>query len=165
MIRLATKDDIDAISNIMNDGIAYLAEQNINQWQNGYPNESDIIADIEAKQGYVYVNQGEIQGYYFLSFEIEQTYLQIFQGEWLMSEPYGTIHRFAVKSDCRQKGVANKMMSAAGAEAIRRGCNLRIDTHEDNKTMQRLIIKKGFVYCGKILIATGEERLAFEILL
>ncbi len=165
MIRLATKQDITAIENILNDGIAYLAKQNINQWQDGYPARFDIENDIETKQGYVYVNKNEIQGYYFLSFDIEPTYLQIFQGEWLCEEPYGTIHRFAVKAEYRQKGVAGKMIAAAGAEAIRRDCNLRVDTHEENKAMQKLIIKKGFICCGKIFTMSGDERLAFELLL
>jgi RimJ/RimL family protein N-acetyltransferase len=46
---------------------------------------------------------------------------------------------------CRKKGVSL----------------LRIDTHEDNKRMQHILAKNGFVYCG-IVLQNGSDRLAYE---
>ena len=40
--------------------------------------------------------------------------------------------------------------------------HLRIDTHEDNKIMQHLIEKNGFVKCGIIHVADGSPRIAYE---
>ena len=40
--------------------------------------------------------------------------------------------------------------------------HLRIDTHADNKPMQRAIEKFGFVYCGIIKAHDGTPRIAFE---
>ena len=39
---------------------------------------------------------------------------------------------------------------------------LRIDTHEDNKTMQALLTKNGFSYCGIIHLENGDPRLAYQ---
>ena len=36
------------------------------------------------------------------------------------------------------------------------------DTHRDNTIMQHLITKHGFTYCGIILLANGDERLAYQ---
>ncbi len=40
--------------------------------------------------------------------------------------------------------------------------NIRIDTHDDNKPMQGLLKKSGFQYCGRITLADGSPRIAFQ---
>jgi RimJ/RimL family protein N-acetyltransferase len=40
--------------------------------------------------------------------------------------------------------------------------NIRIDTHDDNKTMQHILLKNGFTYCGIIYLKNGDERLAYQ---
>ncbi len=40
--------------------------------------------------------------------------------------------------------------------------HLRIDTHEDNKIMQRAIEKNGFTKCGMIFTEEGSSRIAYE---
>ncbi len=40
--------------------------------------------------------------------------------------------------------------------------HLRIDTHQDNKIMQHVILKNGFTYCGIIYTGDGSPRLAYE---
>ena len=42
--------------------------------------------------------------------------------------------------------------------------HIRIDTHHDNRTMQHLIEKHGFVRCGIIHIYDGSPRIAYEYL-
>ena len=37
-----------------------------------------------------------------------------------------------------------------------------IDTHEDNQSMQKLLAKNQFSYCGIIYLSDGSKRLAFE---
>lgn len=39
---------------------------------------------------------------------------------------------------------------------------MRADTHKDNETMQSLLLKNGYEYCGIIFVEDGTERLAFE---
>jgi hypothetical protein len=42
--------------------------------------------------------------------------------------------------------------------------NIRIDTHGDNHIMQHVIKKYGFTYCGIIYLASGDERLAYQLI-
>ncbi len=54
MTFLPTKeDDISSILEIINQAQAYLAMQNIDQWQNGYPNEKAILKDVFNNDSYV----------------------------------------------------------------------------------------------------------------
>ncbi len=40
--------------------------------------------------------------------------------------------------------------------------NFRIDTHNDNKIMQHVIEKNGFIRCGIIYVKDGSPRIAYE---
>lgn len=40
--------------------------------------------------------------------------------------------------------------------------NLKIDTHEDNKIMQHLLEKYGFLKCGTIWLEDGSPRIAYQ---
>ena len=40
--------------------------------------------------------------------------------------------------------------------------SIRIDTHKDNIPMQRALAKHGFIKCGIIHLANGDERIAFQ---
>lgn len=43
--------------------------------------------------------------------------------------------------------------------------SIKVDTHENNKPMQRLLEKLGYEYCGIIYLENGDKRVAFEKLL
>ena len=49
--RKSVKSDIPKIMNIIKQAQAYFKNQNIDQWQNGYPNEKVINNDIENDEG------------------------------------------------------------------------------------------------------------------
>ena len=51
----AKKKDLKGIMDIIKDAQELLANQNIDQWQNGYPNESIIINDIDNNESYLLV--------------------------------------------------------------------------------------------------------------
>ena len=86
----------------------------------------------------------------------DPTYDRIEQGRWLSKTVYGTIHRVA--GDGQIKGVFDLVMAFCN-KRIR---HLRIDTHQDNKVMQHLILKNGFQKCGIIYVADGSPRIAYE---
>ena len=49
----ATKKDLTSIMAIIGDAQEYLKDQNIDQWQNDYPNNDIIINDILNKESYL----------------------------------------------------------------------------------------------------------------
>ena len=84
------------------------------------------------------------------------TYAQI-RGEWPSEGPYLTIHRAAA----RIAGL--HIFPAIISFASRYGLTLRADTHAQNKTMQRLLLRHGFRYCGEITLSDGSPRLAYQL--
>ena len=49
----AKKKDLKGIMDIIKGAQELLANQNIDQWQNGYPNESIISNDIDNNESYL----------------------------------------------------------------------------------------------------------------
>jgi RimJ/RimL family protein N-acetyltransferase len=63
-------------------------------------------------------------------------------------------------------GVSSVIIKNIAATCLDRGVNsIRVDTHKENKSMQKLLKKNGFTYCGIIYLVDGNERAAFEKLL
>ena len=71
---------------------------------------------------------------------------------------YAAVHRVA--SDGTVRNVLEKIMDYCKAQIP----HLRIDTHEDNKVMQHVLEKYGFVRCGIVYVSDGSPRIAYELL-
>ncbi|MEW9079191.1 hypothetical protein [Terrisporobacter glycolicus] len=56
------------IINIIEEAQNYFKENNIDQWQDGYPNEESIINDIENGESYVLLKDNKIIATAYLSF-------------------------------------------------------------------------------------------------
>ena len=65
-------DDLKTVMKIIEDGKNQLKKLGINQWQNGYPDEKDILKDIENNESYVVEISGQIVGTAVISFKKEK---------------------------------------------------------------------------------------------
>ncbi len=97
MIRLAKFTDISFILEIIKDAVNFLKEHNIPQWQNNYPNEDVIKADINRQTLYLYWLDNKAIGMINIALAKDPQYDLIYQGAWLNNLPYATIHRLAIK--------------------------------------------------------------------
>ena len=87
---------------------------------------------------------------------------QIHEGHW-KCEKYLAIHRVAVPVAFRGTGVADAIIRYAADQAREAGRHsLRIDTHEGNLPMRRMLEKQGFQYRGIIFLADASPRGAYE---
>ena len=156
--------DIPAVMGLINQAKAYMKEQGIDQWQDGYPNEASIANDIAHDYSYVMEEKGKVIGTMAVLFDGEPTYDQIYDGAWKTSEePYAAIHRVAVDAECKGQGIAGTMIEEVVKMCKEKGIrSIKNDTHKDNKSMQRMQAKNGFEYCGIIYQEDGAERIAFE---
>ncbi|MFV0380105.1 MAG: GNAT family N-acetyltransferase [Anaerorhabdus sp.] len=162
MVRKAELKDLEFIFEIVISSIKYLKDNNIDQWQNGYPNKEVIINDIKDGIGYVLEYDNIIIGYFVLFDKKEPSYDEI-DGSWISSNKYGTIHRLMIKDDYKGKEMALIILEFIEKTLIDNNVDyLRIDTHKDNVSMKKWIIKNGFSYCGIIYIRKNEMRLAYE---
>lgn len=165
-IRLSTLEDISSIMIIIDDAKALLKSLHINQWQNGYPNATQIENDIKNGESFVVVNdENTIIATSMFTLRKEPTYKEVIDGNWLISEDevYGVIHRMAIKKEFRKLGLATFLFTKFHQQLKEKNIqSLKIDTHEENIGMQSLIKKLGYQYCGIIYTNYNAKRLAFE---
>lgn len=135
----------------------FMAENgNPTQWGTEYPKRELLEQDIARGVGYVCEDEQGIQGVFTFILGEDPTYAVIEDGNWINEGPYGTIHRIA--SAGAVKGICSKSFDWC----FKKCGNLRIDTHEDNKVMQHVIEKNGFIKCGRIYVEDGSPRIAYQ---
>lgn len=164
--RKSTKLDLPRIMEIITAAQLYMKESGIDQWQDGYPNEESITSDIESGESYVLEEDGRVIATLYLSFDGESDYDTIYEGQWISDEKYAVVHRVAVDNNLKGNGIAGKLFDYVEEICLEKGIyDIKIDTHRDNKSMQRFLEKKGFEKCGIIYLEDNSERIAFEKLL
>jgi hypothetical protein len=162
-VRKAVADDLPKILEIYTYAREYMAAHgNPNQWGGtNWPPEDLIRDDIKRGKSYVCENDGKVVGVFYFDQgkDIEPTYLNIEDGEWMSDEPYGVIHRIA--SDGTTRGVGAFCFNWA----LQQCGHLRVDTHPDNIPMQKLVAKLGFEQRGIIhVVEDNYPRYAYEII-
>ena len=166
IIRRSTQADVEAIMPIFEEARGTIAALGIDQWQNGYPSEDIVFADIERDQSYLCDFDGNICGTFAMLKDGEPTYDKIYEGHWLTgdrSHDYIAIHRVAISVLSRGSGLSGKIIEYASDFAQNLGRkSLRIDTHRGNLIMRRMLEKNGFMFCGIIYLENGDERVAYE---
>jgi glyoxylase I family protein len=163
LFQKAALQDVPEISRMVVQAQRWFAENGIDQWQNGYPNEESVRKDIAAGSGVLLREQGRVVCYASLSFLPEPNYAEI-DGVWRCDGgDYAVLHRVVTERKHKGKGLAGELFARCEAAARLFGIqSLRADTHRDNLPMQRALKKFGFLPCGTIHLADGSPRLAFE---
>ncbi len=158
VIRKAFETELDRIMEIYALARKYMAENgNAEQWGTTHPPREMIVEDIRLGQCFVGIcEDGQPHCVFAFLSGVDPTYNVIVDGEWLNDEEYLTIHRIA--SDGKYHGVFAECMDFCKKKAK----NLRIDTHEKNKTMQHVLQKNGFKKCGTIYLEDGRPRIAYQ---
>ena len=160
-IRKTNISDFENILKIYDIARQYMVKSgNPNQWaKTNWPPEYLVKKDIQDGKSYVCINDGNIVAVfcYDYGYKIEPTYNIIENGTWIGDDNYGVVHRIA--TDGTVKGVGSFCINYAYNQCK----HLRIDTHEDNIPMQKLLEKNNFVKCGIIYVGENKSpRIAFE---
>lgn len=156
-IRNTRVDELDTVMKIYDRGRQVMRNSgNLNQWINGYPARQMISEDIKNGWSFVLSDEEEIYAVFSLIGGEDPTYKYIEDGAWLNDEPYMTIHRIA------SSGLMRRASDLCYDWSMTRTDNLRIDTFQDNKIMQHVLERNGFVRCGTIYIEDGSPRIAYQ---
>ena len=156
-LRNAADADFGEIQRIYEYAQDYMIRSgNPTQWGRSYPSADLIRSDLQKKVCKVIYDETGIHGVFALFDGAEPTYAHSEEGEWLNDEPYVTIHRLA--GDGRVHG----LFQCAADHCKSISPNVRVDTHANNTTMQRLIEKSGFKKCGIIHVRDGSPRIAYQ---
>ena len=176
-IRKATIKDLDGIMEVIEEARGTIASLGIDQWQDGYPQREIIEADINNGVSFCIENTdtGEVVSTFAVFSDGEVLYDRIFDGAWRTGDSlsnkkddvcYTAIHRVAISVKARGNGLSSEIINFVMNIAIEKGKkSLRIDTHEGNVVMRRMLEKNGFVHCGTIFLENGESRVAYEKLI
>ncbi|WP_057769389.1 GNAT family N-acetyltransferase [Lactobacillus selangorensis] len=166
-VRQATLADLPAIMELIQDAKDHLKSQDVDQWQNGYPDEAAFHDDIEHGFNYVLISDGKIAGTATLFPSPDPYYGQIDHGAWAgdPDEKYVVIHRIAISSQFRGQHLSKLLISNLISIAVLLGYHdIRIDTHPDNKGMQHVITTNGFIYRGYIYMFEDKQpRYAYQL--
>lgn len=160
------EEDAAAVAEMYAEGSAALRAAGVDQWQNGYPALADVLEDIRKGESYLLKADGVPAASMAVVFR-EPTYDKIYGGRWLTDgENYLAVHRVCVKNSFKRRGLTGKLYAFAASLALDNGrSSLRADTHEKNFAMRGALVKNGFSECGRIFLADGSERVAYEKIL
>ena len=147
--RLATQRDLPRLLHMVDQAKASFRARGIDQWQKGDPDGPGLAAAIEQKTIHVLEQEGQAVGMITVVPGPEASYAQI-DGAWLNQEPYAAFHRVCVEESC--KGRSEDLARHMGLT------NIRIDTHPDNRSMQRALAKSGYTLCGSLTLTEGTEK-------
>ncbi len=165
-IRQATHTDIDGLLSLFDEARGTIAALGIDQWQDGYPSREVVFDDIEKGRSFIVDCDGQVGGTFVIVDDGEPTYDRIYDGHWETGDDnqrYLAIHRVAVAVAKRGCGISTAILDYAAQTASDCGfSSLRIDTHQGNVVMRRMLEKHGFTYCGIIFLQSGAERVAYE---
>ena len=153
-IRLANTSDTNRIFEIYEYARAYMkAHGNPNQWGDERPEKSLTKDDIKNQRCYVMEDDGHIFACFVFTIGFEKEY----EAKFPSNDKYGVIHRVA--SDGSKRGIVERIVDFAKGKVNL----LRIDTHEDNKTMQRCIERQNFKKLGIIYLEDKSPRILYEL--
>lgn len=157
-IRKTQESDAAALLDIYAHARAFMRSRgNLHQWSDAYPSLGTIKSDMAEGNSYVVLRDGKVVATFFLRIGDDPTYAYIEGGQWLNDKPYGVIHRVA--SDGSVKGIMHIVLDFCFGLID----NIRIDTHADNHVMRESLQRYGFKYCGIIYLASGDQRLAYQL--
>lgn len=161
--RKACTIDADQIMLIIGQAQAHFKANGVNQWQNGYPNAGTIKNDIQKEYAHVLTDSGTIIGTVSVCFDGEKSYEKIYDGKWLSCEGFAVIHRLAIEDGHKGKGLSSFIIKNIEKMSLNKGVHsIKVDTHEQNLSMQKLLLKNRFVHCGTIHLSDMSKRIAFE---
>ena len=159
----STEADLDSIMEIIKQAQAYFKANGIDQWQNNYPNLSTISHDIAHGHSHILIKDNQVVATAAISFDGEKNYNQIEAGSWLTGGDYAVIHRIAVDNRYKGTGLSSDIIKEVEQLCLEKGVHsIKVDTHQDNKSMQKLLQKNNFTSCGIIYVEDGSPRIAFE---
>ena len=156
--RLATMEDMDDLLTIAADARAFMKDSGVNQWQCDYPGVPEFSKDVEDGALWIFTHEGRAAGCLAVCPYPEKDYKGL-QGTWRTEgTAYGAIHRVAVRSEYRRRGLAQEMMQLGEDLLYARGFqSVRIDTHRNNAAMRGMLEKRGYVFCGELRLETTIE--------
>ena len=162
IIRKANKTDLDNIMLMYKSCIKGMLTNDIDQWDDTYPNSQIISQDLNVGTYYVAEVNEEIIGGINIDQKQDKTYLEI---DWEdTSDSFLVVHRLGVKEEFWNKKIGKDLMLFAEKLAgERRLKSIRLDTYSGNPKAMEFYRRLGYTELGTINLKPNKnEYYCFE---
>ena len=162
IIRKANKTDLDNIMLMYKSCVKGMIANDIDQWDETYPNAGVIMQDLIAQTYFVAIENNVIIGGVNIDKDQDKTYLDI---NWEdTSNSFLVVHRLAVKEEFWEKKIGKKLMIFAENRVIEKGFNsIRLDTYSGNPKAMAFYRRLGYRELGSINLKPNKnEYYCFE---
>ena len=152
MISLGLLQEIDAIVALTKRCGAHMRKNGIDQWDEDYPDYSDIEQDLKAETLFALRDGDTIIGIVVLNEWQDAEYAEI---DWLTHSKSRNlvVHRLAVDPYLQGKGLARKLMDHAEDYARKQKYDsIRLDTFSQNPRNQRFYVNRGYTSLGPVYL-------------
>lgn len=149
MIRRAIPADLPVILQIIEKVKQAMLAGGNPQWDSDYPGEKEYAGDIQKGELFADIDEeGRIRGFMCVNATLSKEYADVV---WETPAPSLCVHRLAVATDCRGRGIANLLFDFAETYGRELGYkSMHIDTFTPNRAAQRLFVGRGYRFVGEI---------------
>jgi GNAT superfamily N-acetyltransferase len=158
LVRRAHEDDLPRLLDLLSTCVEHMRSGGIDQWDEVYPNEATLRADVAAGTLYIAAAVGHpIAGAFVVDQRQEPEYTEV---PWrLVGAPVGVVHRLMVHPRCQRRGLGRHLMGFAEISARRLGCSaMRLDAFTGNAPSLRLYEALGYRDAGAVRFRKGTFR-------
>jgi ribosomal protein S18 acetylase RimI-like enzyme len=162
IIRKANKTDLDNIMLMYKSCVKGMLANDIDQWDETYPNAGVIMEDLIAQTYFVAIENNVIIGGVNIDKDQDTTYLDI---DWQdTSNSFLVVHRLAVKEEFWKKKIGKKLMIFAENRVTEKGLkSIRLDTYSGNPKAMEFYRRLGYRELGSINLKPNKnEYYCFE---
>jgi|AGTN01.3.fsa_nt_gi Acetyltransferases len=153
VFRPATVSDADAAGELFAQAIAHMRQNGIEQWDEIYPSEAVLRADIEGGEMHVLTRGGELLSAVVINARQDAEYAG---GDWRCGDNAAVIHRLCVHPKFQRQGIARATMRHAERliSGWGYGC-IRLDAFTQNPYALRLYESLGYRKAGEVMFRKG----------
>lgn len=154
-IRKGLETDIPAILSLLRNAVRDMEAGGIFQWDDAYPNEIIVSADINKETLWVYEDDGVLKAIITLNELQDEEYADI---PWLCHDGSPmVIHRLCVDPVFKGRGIGSLLVSFAEDFAKTNGhASIRLDAYSQNPRSLALYERLGYVRQGSVKFRKGD---------
>ena len=145
--RKAAATDLSDVMRLIRAAVAEMTRAGIDQWDEIYPSEADLAADIAAEQMYCGSDGSRIAVIYVLNQACDPAYQN---ADWMYTGgQFFVLHRFCVDPAYQHRGLAQQTLQHLEDALKRQGCMaIRLDVFTENPAALRLYERNGYRQTG-----------------
>lgn len=167
MISKGKLHELDAILALTKACGKHMRDNEIDQWDENYPDRKSILNDLETETLFVYREDDEVLGIVVLNESQDEEYGEL---NWStsMTDRNIVVHRLAVHPDRQGKGLARKLMDFAEKWAKENKYDaIRLDTFSQNPRNQKFYTNRGYADLGSVYLKYKKDHpyYCYELLL